>query len=182
LSGLFSRLLHGREDICDRSPGYRAASSLNETGPTAGTESRIHSAATARWYDALIIATSSSVNFPALGRSRTSLTSATAILSRQYFAFGPLFIDQGSSIRRWPSGFPTALTRQTKIHVSKPERVRGFGVVLGDDGRLIPREDAEEYLPLVVRIPDRAPTKHLHAGPSPRPHAVSGLDNPLTQE
>jgi hypothetical protein len=39
-------------------------------------ESRIHSAAMARWYDALIIATSSSVSFPALGRSRTSLTAA----------------------------------------------------------------------------------------------------------
>ena len=165
----------------NRLPGYRAASSLNERCPTAGAESRIHSAAMARWYDALIIATSSCVSWPALGRSRTSPTPDAAILSRQYFAFGPLFIDQGSSIRRWPSGFPTALTRQTKIHVSKPERVQGFGVVLGDDGRLIPREDAEEYLPL-VRIPDRAPTKHLHAGPSPRPHAVSGLGNPLTQE
>jgi hypothetical protein len=47
-------------------PGYRATGSLNETWPTAGTESRIHSAAMTRWYEALIIATSSSVSLPLL--------------------------------------------------------------------------------------------------------------------
>ena len=41
-------------------------------------------------------------------------------------------------MHRWPSGFPAPLTGQIKVNVPKLERVRGFGVVFGDDGRLIP--------------------------------------------
>jgi hypothetical protein len=52
--------------------------------------------------------------------------------------FGPFLVRHGSPMPRRPSGFPAALTGQTKVHVPKLERVRGFGVVFGDDGRLIP--------------------------------------------